>query len=99
MSEKVVYKEDTAVKFHKPKMYKVVLLNDDYTTMEFVVEVLIEVFHKSAADATQIMLDVHQKGKGIVGAYTYDIASTKIAQVEQLAAKRDFPLVAVIEPE
>ena len=99
MSEKVVYKENTTVKFMKPKMYKVLLLNDDYTTMEFVVEVLIEVFHKSAADATQIMLDVHQKGKGIVGAYTYDIASTKIAQVEQMAAKRDFPLVAVMEPE
>ena len=99
MSEKVVYKENTIVKFKKPKMYKVLLLNDDYTTMEFVVEVLIEVFHKSAADATQIMLDVHQKGKGIVGAYTYDIASTKIAQVEQMAAKRDFPLVAVMEPE
>ncbi len=99
MSEKVVYKEDTTVIFKKPKMYKVLLLNDDYTTMEFVVEVLIGIFHKSAADATQIMLDVHQKGKGIVGAYTYDIASTKIAQVEQTAAKRDFPLVAVMEPE
>lgn len=99
MSEKVVYKENTTAKFKKPKMYKVLLLNDDYTTMEFVVEVLIEVFHKSSADATQIMLDVHQKGKGIVGAYTYDIASTKIAQVEQMAAKRDFPLVAVMEPE
>lgn len=99
MSEKVVYKEDTLIEFKKPNMYKIVLLNDDYTTMEFVIEVLIAVFHKSAAEATQIMLDVHQKGKGIVGAYTYDIASTKIAQVEEMAAKRDFPLVAVMEPE
>ncbi|NLL05229.1 MAG: ATP-dependent Clp protease adaptor ClpS [Clostridiaceae bacterium] len=99
MSEKVVYKEDTMVNYEKPKMYKVILLNDDYTTMDFVVEVLVEVFHKSPADATQIMLDVHQKGKGIVGAYTYDIASTKIAQVEQMAATREYPLVAVMEPE
>lgn len=99
MSEKVIYKEDTIIEFKKPKMYKVILLNDDYTTMEFVVEVLISVFHKSATEATQIMLDVHQKGKGIVGAYTYDIASTKIAQVEEMSAKKDFPLIAVMEPD
>ncbi len=99
MSEKVVYKEDTIIEFKKPKMYNVILLNDDYTTMDFVVEILIGVFHKCPTDATQIMLDVHQKGKGIVGAYTYDIALTKIAQVEEMSAKRDFPLVAVMEPE
>ena len=99
MSEKVVYKEDTIIEFKKPKMYKVILLNDDYTTMEFVVEVLIAIFHKSDTEATQIMLDVHKKGKGIVGAYTYDIASTKIAQVEEMSAKNDFPLIAVMEPE
>jgi len=99
MAEKVIYKEDTTVEFKKPNMYKVILLNDDYTTMDFVVEVLITVFHKSATDATQIMLDVHQKGKGVVGTYTYDIASTKIAQVEQMASERGFPLVAVMEPE
>lgn len=80
-------------------MYKVILLNDDYTTMEFVIEVLIAVFHKNPTDATQIMLDVHEKGKGIVGAYTYDIACTKIAQVEEMAIKRDFPLVTVMEPD
>jgi len=99
MAEKVIYKEDTTVEFKKPKLYKVILLNDDYTTMDFVVEVLITVFHKNATEATQIMLDVHQKGKGIVGTYTYDIASTKIAQVEQMASERGFPLVAVMEPE
>ncbi len=99
MSEKIIYKEDTIVEFKKPKMYKVILLNDDYTTMDFVVEVLVAVFRKSPTEATQIMLDVHQKGKGIVGAYTYDIACTKIAQVEEMSVKRDFPLVAVMEPE
>lgn len=99
MSEKVIYKEDTIIEFKKPKMYKVILLNDDYTTMEFVVEVLIAIFHKSDTEAAQIMLDVHKKGKGIVGAYTYDIASTKIAQVEEMSAKNEFPLIAVMEPE
>jgi len=80
-------------------MYKVVLHNDDYTTMDFVVEVLIIVFHKNVADATKIMLDVHKKGKGIVGFYTQDIAITKVKEVEQLAREREFPLKASIEEE
>jgi len=99
MAEKTILKNQTNLDFKKPKMYKVILLNDDYTTMDFVVEILITVFHKSAADATRIMLDVHQKGKGVVGVYTYDIARTKIAQVEKLANEREFPLAAVMEPE
>lgn len=99
MGEKTIYKEETTVDFKKPNMYKVILLNDDYTTMDFVVEILITVFHKSAVEATRIMLDVHQKGKGIVGVYTFDIARTKIAQVEQMANEREFPLAAVMEPE
>lgn len=80
-------------------MYRVCLLNDDYTTMDFVVEVLVVVFHKSPVEATKIMLDVHQKGKGIVGVYTYDIAVTKVAQVEEMANESEYPLKAVIEPE
>lgn len=99
MGEKTIYKEETIVDFKKPNMYRVILLNDDYTTMDFVVEILITVFHKSAVEATRIMLDVHQKGKGIVGVYTFDIARTKIAQVEQMANEREFPLAAVMEPE
>lgn len=99
MPEKVIYKDDTTVEFKKPKLYKVILLNDNYTSMEFVVKVLIVVFHKSNADANQIMLTIHHKGKGIVGTYTYDIALTKISQVEQMAAQRGYPLAAVIEPE
>jgi len=99
VGEKTIYKEETTVDFKKPNMYKVILLNDDYTTMDFVVEILITVFHKSAVEATRIMLDVHQKGKGIVGVYTFDIARTKIAQVEQMANEREFPLAAVMEPE
>ncbi len=76
----------------EPKMYRVILHNDDYTTMDFVVEVLVSVFHKPAAEATKIMMDVHKKGKGVCGVYTYDIALTKVSIVHQLAKRREFPL-------
>jgi ATP-dependent Clp protease adaptor protein ClpS len=81
----------------EPKMYRVILHNDHYTTMEFVVEVLVAVFGKSAAEAMKIMLDVHKKGAGICGIYTYDIASTRISQVHHLARKREFPLKCSLE--
>jgi ATP-dependent Clp protease adaptor protein ClpS len=81
----------------EPKMYRVVLHNDDYSTMDFVIEVLISIFHKPAADATRIMLDVHKKGLGICGVYTYDIAATRVARVHQLAKKREFPLKCSLE--
>jgi len=80
-----------------PKMYSVVLHNDDYTTMDFVVRILVSVFHKPGAEATMIMLDVHKKGVGICGVYTYDIALTKISQVYQLAAQNEFPLKCSLE--
>jgi len=81
----------------EPKMYRVILHNDDYSTMDFVIEVLISIFHKPAADATRIMLDVHKKGMGICGVYTYDIAETRVARVHQLAKKREFPLKCSLE--
>jgi ATP-dependent Clp protease adaptor protein ClpS len=81
----------------EPKMYRVILHNDDYSTMDFVIEVLISIFHKPAADATRIMLDVHKKGMGICGVYTYDIAATRVARVHQLAQKREFPLKCSLE--
>jgi ATP-dependent Clp protease adaptor protein ClpS len=81
----------------EPKQYRVVLHNDDYTTMDFVVEILVTVFHKPLAEATKIMLDVHKKGKGICGVYTYDIAATKVAQVHQMAKIREFPLKCSLE--
>ena len=99
MSEQAIFKEETKIKIKKPKMYKVFLLNDDYTTMDFVVEVLVSVFHKNPSEATRIMLDVHQEGKGIVGVYTYDIAASKIARVEALARKSGYPLKAGMEEE
>ena len=79
-------------------MYKVLLLNDHYTTMEFVVMVLEQVFHKTADEATQIMLAVHQAGKGVAGLYPKEVAETKVAIVRHLARKDGFPLQCVMEP-
>jgi len=81
----------------EPKLYRVILCNDDYTTMDFVIEILMGVFHKPAAEATRIMLDVHKRGKGLCGVYTYDIATTKIDQVHRRARKREFPLRCALE--
>jgi ATP-dependent Clp protease adaptor protein ClpS len=88
---------DSKADLDKPKMYRVVLHNDNYTTMDFVVEVLVTVFHKPAAEATKIMLDVHKKGAGVCGVYTYDIASTKISQVHQMAKQHEYPLRCSME--
>jgi ATP-dependent Clp protease adaptor protein ClpS len=81
----------------RPEEFRVLLLNDDYTTMEFVVTVLMAVFHKSLPESTRIMLDVHKKGKGTVGIYSYDLAVTKINQVHQLARQNGFPLKCTME--
>ena len=83
---------DSKTELEEPRMFRVILHNDHYTTMDFVVEVLTRIFHKPAAEATRIMLDVHKKGIGIVGVYTLDIAATKVAQVNILARERQFPL-------
>jgi ATP-dependent Clp protease adaptor protein ClpS len=85
------------VDLREPRMYRVILHNDHYTTMDFVVEVLISVFHKPAAEATRIMLDVHRKGIGICGVYTYDIASSKVSLVHSMAKEREFPLRCSME--
>ena len=84
-------------KLKEPEDYRVILLNDNYTTMDFVVEVIMMVFHKDEANATRIMLDVHQKGRGIVGMYPYDIAQTKANHVHALARQYEFPLKCIIE--
>ena len=87
----------TERRLQKPKMYKVLLLNDDYTTMEFVVYVLQGVFHRSETDAMQIMLHVHKHGVGVAGVYTREVAESRIAQVEALARSHDFPLRCSME--
>lgn len=81
----------------EPEMFRVVMHNDHYTTMEFVVGVLRSIFHKPLLEATKIMMDVHRKGRGIVGVYTYDIAATKVAQVNERAREYEYPLRCTIE--
>lgn len=83
----------------RPPKYRVLIHNDDYTPMDFVVWVLEEVFHKDHAEATRIMLDVHRKGQGVAGVYTYEIAETKAARVETLAKAHEHPLRSSIEAE
>ena len=81
----------------EPDMYTVLLHNDDYTSMEFVVEVLMAVFSKKYQEATRIMLDVHRKGVGVCGVYTYEVAETKVETVHALAAENGFPLRCSME--
>jgi len=85
-------------KLQRPKLYKVLLLNDDYTTMEFVVALLIHVFHHDESSAQGIMLHIHQNGVGVAGVYTYEVAETKVAMVMELAEKAEFPLQCTMEP-
>jgi ATP-dependent Clp protease adaptor protein ClpS len=91
--------ERTRQETKEPPLYKVILLNDDYTTMEFVVQILEQVFHKSPAEAFRVMMHVHTQGKGLCGLYPHDIAETKIETVHELAKEHGFPLRADMEPE
>ena len=90
---------DTQDEVKEPPMYKVLLHNDDYTTMEFVVEVLMLVFNKSPEDAVRIMLNVHQKGMGVCGVYTFEISETKVSTVNSLSRENGFPLKCTMEEE
>jgi len=89
--------EEAKPKLKRPRLYKVVLLNDDYTPMEFVVHVLEEFFGMNREKATQIMLHVHTRGKGVCGVYTYDIAETKVAQVNDYSREHQHPLMCTLE--
>ena len=89
--------EKNIEKLKEPDEYRVILLNDDFTTMEFVVEILIQVFHKRQEDAIRLMMDIHQRGSGTAGVYPWDIAQTKAYQVHERARERDFPLRCVVE--
>ncbi len=88
-------KDDVGI--DEPKLYKVLLHNDNYTTMDFVVQVLETIFYKTPAEATQIMLNVHRKGVGVCGVYPYDIAESKVEQVHQMARQSQFPLKSSME--
>jgi ATP-dependent Clp protease adaptor protein ClpS len=83
----------------EPSMYRVLLHNDDYTSMEFVVEVLVYVFHKSWEESTQIMLKIHREGIGLCGIYPYEVAETKVGMVEALARENGFPLKCTMEKD
>jgi len=89
--------EITALKH--PKKYKVFILNDDYTSMEFVIEILMSVFHKTHLQAESIMLEVHKKERGLCGVYTHEIAETKVVEVTKRAKNNGFPLKATMEEE
>jgi len=93
----VITRTRTEKKLKPPPLYKVLLHNDDYTTMEFVVEVLQSVFDHPEAEATQIMLHVHRKGIGVAGVYPHEIAETKIEQVHSLAKAHEYPLRCSLE--
>lgn len=86
-------------KLQKPPLYKVLLHNDDFTTMDFVVFILVQVFHKPTEEAIQVMLAVHQQGVGIAGVYTYEIAEAKANQVHNLAKAHEYPLLCTLEEE
>lgn len=87
------------VRLKRPDMYRIVLLNDDYTPREFVVWVLMKVFYKDKEESTRIMLEAHTTGKSVVGVYTYDVARTKVMQVDKLAEQYEHPLKCVMEVE
>jgi len=94
---KVVERTQTKEKHARPRRYKVLLHNDDYTTMEFVVWVLQSIFNHDETTATQIMLHVHRTGIGVAGVYSRDVAETRVAQVESLAKDHEFPLRCSME--
>ena len=90
-------KERTGSKAKEPKRYNVIMLNDDFTTMDFVVAILIDIFHKDTLTAEALMLDVHKKGKAVVGTYSYDIASTKTQAAMERAREEGFPFRMLVE--
>jgi len=96
MAHKTDFQIDDDVIIKEPGKYAVLLHNDEVTTMDFVVEVLINVFNKTIPEAENLMMDVHEKGQGIAGVYTFDIANTKKRQVDIMSAEKGFPLKLTI---
>ena len=97
MATKEAVKERTSSKVKEPRQYNVVMHNDDFTTMDFVVDVLIDIFHKDDVTAQAIMLNVHKKGKAVVGKYPYDIANTKVNAALSRAKSQGFPFRMTVE--
>ena len=99
MATKIEHELLDEVKVKYPTKYKVFLLNDDYTSMDFVVDILMNIFHKSYQEAQNIMLEVHEHDKGLCGVYAFEIAETKVIQVHRKAKENGFPLKATMEEE
>ena len=99
MSNEIEIELDDDIDLQEPKKYKVFLLNDDFSTMDFVIDVLVKVFRKSVDEASVIMINIHNNGKEICGTYSYEIAGTKVAQVKAMAREKGFPLKATMEEE
>lgn len=99
MANDIEIELDDELELEEPKKFKVFLLNDDYSTMDFVIDVLVKVFRKSVDEASVIMLNIHNNGREVCGIYTHEIAATKVAQVKKMARDQGFPLKAVMEEE
>ena len=99
MSNGIEIELEDEIDLQEPKKYKVFLLNDDFSTMDFVIDVLVRVFRKSVDEASIIMLNIHNKGKELCETYTYEIEATKVAQVKSMAREQGFPLKAIMEEE
>jgi len=97
--EDVLTESKTEQKLERPRLWRVLLHNDDYTTQDFVVWVLETIFHKPRGEAFTIMMSVHRSGMGIAGVYTHDVAETKLKATRQLAEEHEFPLLVTMEPE
>lgn len=99
MATEVIEKKKIEEAIKEPNMYKVIFHNDDYTTQEFVTEILVEIFHKSFKDAEKIMMKIHNEGQAVVASYSYDIALTKVNHTVKLARSQNFPLRVTMEEE
>ncbi|HEY9466700.1 MAG TPA: ATP-dependent Clp protease adaptor ClpS [Vicinamibacterales bacterium] len=97
--ESILTESRNEQKLERPRMWRVLLHNDDYTTQEFVVFVLETVFRKGRAEAFTIMMSVHRSGLGVAGVYTHDVAETKLKATQQMAEEQEFPLLVTMEPE
>jgi ATP-dependent Clp protease adaptor protein ClpS len=97
--ESILTESRDELKLERPRMWRVLLHNDDYTTQEFVVWVLETVFRKPRAEAFTIMMSVHRSGLGVAGVYTHDVAETKMKTTRQMAEEQEFPLLVTMEPE
>src|SRR2546426_12244275 len=97
--ESIVAEPQAERKLQRPRLWRVLLHNDDYTTQDFVVWILETIYHKPRGEAFAIMMSVHQSGMGLAGIYTHDIAETKVKATKQLAEQHEFPLLVTMEPE